>query len=404
MTAVLSSLALIVVATLSPGPWTDAAARPGGPGGSLADVILNVALFAPFGAALGRWGRSPAVTLLIGGLLASGLELAQLVVPGRITSLRDVGVDAAGTLAGWLLWRSRAAWIRPAPRAARRLAVAAACLASAVIVGTGLLLAPAPPGIRYFGHWTPEFDRVVAYRGQVLEAAIGGAPISPGPIRHSTEVRDRLLARAPLRLRAVAGPAPDGFAPLLAVMGRGHEVMMLAVDGNDLVYRFHTRGGAMGLDSPELRAPDAMDEVHAGDRLVIEVRPDGRGYCVDVNGVTTCGVGFTAGSGWELLLYRQALAPALHDIVSLLWIAALALPVGYWTRAGWESGLAAGWLAAALLVLPSVSGLALTPPAEIAAAFAGLAGGMWLRPRHREPMAPRVPTAIRSPSHLGGTR
>ena len=71
------------------------------------DVFNNLLLYAPFGfcAALvleSRWGRTVGIVgaVLLGVALSGGLELLQASVPLRVSSLRDVTMNGAGTLAG----------------------------------------------------------------------------------------------------------------------------------------------------------------------------------------------------------------------------------------------------------------------------------------------------------------
>lgn len=71
------------------------------------DVFNNLLLYAPFGfcAALvlePRWGRTAGLigAVLLGVVLSVGLELLQASVTLRVSSLRDVTLNGAGTLAG----------------------------------------------------------------------------------------------------------------------------------------------------------------------------------------------------------------------------------------------------------------------------------------------------------------
>jgi VanZ family protein len=71
------------------------------------DIFNNLLLYAPFGfcAALvlePRWGRSAAIigALLLGASLSLGLELLQASVSLRVSSLRDLSLNATGSLAG----------------------------------------------------------------------------------------------------------------------------------------------------------------------------------------------------------------------------------------------------------------------------------------------------------------
>src|ERR1035438_30803 len=77
------------------------------------DVILNVLLYIPLGAAAllalvrrNRLAVSLCGSVLIGFTLSTAMELAQLFDRGRVTSLLDVVTNTIGTLAGALL-----AWI-----------------------------------------------------------------------------------------------------------------------------------------------------------------------------------------------------------------------------------------------------------------------------------------------------
>jgi hypothetical protein len=301
-------------------------------------------------------------------------------VPGRVASLEDVLSNTVGTIAGWALWRTARIWVRPGPQAAGWLALAAAAVASAVLGVTGLLLEPSFPPTRYFGGWTHEFGHLRVYRGQVLEASLGGAGVPPGPISHSQELRSRLIGRETLRVRAVAGPPVAGLAPLLSIHDEHqHEVLLLGPDKDDLVYRFRTRAVAWGFDSPELRVPGAMRGIHAGEPLMVVVAPQRNGYCIEVNRTATCGIGFSAGSGWTLLLYGQGLPPSADGFLNALWMAGLVFPVGYWVCARWQYCLAITVLGAAVLLLPSATALVRTPPTELGTGLTALLGGAMLQ-------------------------
>lgn len=67
------------------------------------DAVENLVLFLPFGAALclRRW---PLHTATATGLAFSvSIESAQLVIPGRTTSIDDVIFNALGTAVGWTI-------------------------------------------------------------------------------------------------------------------------------------------------------------------------------------------------------------------------------------------------------------------------------------------------------------
>jgi hypothetical protein len=378
--ALSASLLLILFATLSPGAWTEWG---GGQArlwdGGLADVLINIALFAPFGTALGQRGRSALGALIVGATLAGAVETAQLVIPGRVSSLKDVCFDTVGTLVGWALWQSYPLWVRPRRQVAGRLALAAACIVTALVGLTGGLLRPSFPPTWYFGGWTNEFGDLESYHGHVLNASVGDVSIPPGLIAHSAEVRQRLVRGETLRVQAVAGPPVPGLAPLLSIHDEQHrEVLLVGPDRDDLVYRFRTLAASLGLDSPDISFKNALHGLAPEAPLTVEVATHGPAYCVEVNRESTCGLGFTAGSGWGLLMFHQ-LPPWTHPMLNILWLAALLVPVGYWACARWECALAAGMIAVALLLAPPWVGLVRTPVGELAGAAVGLMGGVVLQ-------------------------
>ena len=74
----------------------------------LAEIILNVLLFVPLGAALALRGVSVGRTVLAAVALSATIELAQLlVVSGRTTSVDDVLLNTAGA---WMGHAALSAW------------------------------------------------------------------------------------------------------------------------------------------------------------------------------------------------------------------------------------------------------------------------------------------------------
>src|SRR2546422_76371 len=78
-----------------------------------ADVLLNVTLFLPLGAALALSGRSLWRCALLGALLSACIEFAQLFIPGRDSSLGDVMANTLGTTLGAALVRTAPVWFLP---------------------------------------------------------------------------------------------------------------------------------------------------------------------------------------------------------------------------------------------------------------------------------------------------
>ena len=67
------------------------------------NVIGNIFLFLPLGAALRLLGLRSRATVLAGFCLSAAIEITQLFIPGRTTSADDVLCNTVGALVGCLL-------------------------------------------------------------------------------------------------------------------------------------------------------------------------------------------------------------------------------------------------------------------------------------------------------------
>jgi len=101
----------------------------------IADVLVNIILFLPFGAALAAGGVSLPRCGLAAALLSASVEFAQLWIPGRDPSLGDVVSNTLGGGLGAVLVATAPYWlVTPRARAAR-LCWAAALVSAAVCYG-----------------------------------------------------------------------------------------------------------------------------------------------------------------------------------------------------------------------------------------------------------------------------
>lgn len=343
-----------------------------------ADFIRNVLLFLPFGVALARRGAGLLATGLVALVFSAAIELAQLVIPGRYANGADLGGNVAGAILGAAVQRSAPHWLWPGPRGADRLALAGAGTLAAVVIGTGLLVAPALPDAEYFAGLAPELGHMARYGGRVREAALGDLPLPDGRVEGSEQLRALWLSGATLRIDAEAGPPTDSLAPLLTLHDALHrEVLVLGVDGDDLVVRGRNRAQVVGLDRPSLRFANALEGTKVGAPLTITARRDGHGFCIGLGARSACPLGFTAGSGWRLLWTPQGLPAPTRDWLNGLWLAAFALPIGLWLRPT-SSGATALTVAGCALLAAPLAGLLRTPSYELGAAAAGLLAGLAL--------------------------
>jgi len=344
--------------------------------GTVADGALNAALFLPLGAALSIVGWRPLSALALGAGFSLSLETAQFVIPGRDPSLSDVLFDTLGTALGIALARSTSLWWRPKPRVAEILSIAGALVMGSVLALTGLLLGPSFPEDTYYGGLAPRFGHLEWYGGRVLEVTLDGLEIPSGVIASSAEVRQRLVSEATIHVRARAGPRPPGLAPLFTIHdGNQREILLLGVDGDDVVYRYRTRATAWGLIGPEIRARGALRRIAWRDPLFIRVHRDGSRFRVSVNMTEHCGLGYTSGIGWTFLLGGQSLPLWLQPALNVGWLAVLLFLAGRWVRFSWASASAIVLLLASLLMLPPFVGLLPTPGTELVGALCGFLAG-----------------------------
>jgi len=356
--------------------------------GALADGVLNAALFLPLGAALSVAGWRAWRNIALGALLSCGLETAQFVIPGRDPSLSDVLFNTLGAALGAALAHSAPAMWRPTPRRADLFSIAGALGAASVITLTSVLLAPSFPEDVYYGGWTPRFGHLEWYGGRVLQASVDGLEIPPGVLQSSQQVRQQLLANAAIHVLARAGPRPQGLAPLFTVHDQHHrEILLLGVDEDDIVYRYRTRAVAWGFVGPEMRARGALRGIGWRKPLAVIVYPTGNGHCVGVNATERCGLGYTIGTGWALLLSNQPVPLWLRPTLNVVWLVVLFFPTGIWARFGWAFVAAAALSLAGLLLLPAPIGLLPTPRAELFGAIAGFLAG-WATGTNLRPVPP----------------
>ena len=121
--ALACSIGAILMVTLTPAPRAENELQlaplihlGGRTSATTTDVLANIGgntlLFVPLGAALCFLGLRIRTTILVAGGLAALVEVAQLLVPGRTTSVDDLLLNTLGALLGHLLV---GAWLRSRP-------------------------------------------------------------------------------------------------------------------------------------------------------------------------------------------------------------------------------------------------------------------------------------------------
>ncbi len=396
------AVAAILFATLRPSPGQDleewAHCLICGSRGT-ADVIVNVILFLPLGAAFVMAGARVRGATILAALLSLGIELTQMWIPGRDPSYGDLLFNTVGGALG--AWATTVAplLLYPGERRAARFSLAVAAAAAGVVGATGYILSPSFPATQYYGQWAANLGHLEQYDGRVLAATLGTIPIPPNRIAETDTVRSLLLGGAPLHITAIAGTPPAALAPLISIYdNHQQEIVLVGPDGDDLVYRFRTHATVLRLDQPPLRAPGALRGTAPGDTLRVAVTEDAGKFCLAVGDDASCGHGFRASEGWALLYFSDSFTPALRVLLGFLWLGMLVFPFGYWFRRGWESVTGGAVLLGALVPLPARLGLLPLSASE----WAAVAGFLLLARLARQWVQRRELEPKRTPFHSPG--
>ncbi|MGE0354920.1 MAG: VanZ family protein [Gemmatimonadales bacterium] len=376
--------ALIAALTLYPNPsavplvaatpvWCIVCGRLG-----LVDVLLNVILFLPLGAGLGVLGLRfrHAVLLLFGTTLA--VEVLQLWIPGRDSSLSDLLSNTLGGSLGFLLATTWRRLLLPAPAPARRLALGWMGGWLGLQLFSSWALQPSMPRSTYFGQWAPELGQFDQYTGRVDSVTLGGLPLGGTALPETDSVRALLLrGGALLRVRALSGTPTERLAPIFSIFDDAQRnILLLGEIGRDVVYAERDRLARLRLRSPVFLLPYALP---AGPGLPVTLeatRRDGRieirtAYTTADSVTHTAQVTMQLSPSWSwafVLPWGHTLGMET-GVVTMLWLAVLFLPAGYWTHrarlllrspGGGSKRLGPG---ATLLGLVLVAGLAAMPVA-----------------------------------------
>jgi hypothetical protein len=352
----------------------------------LGDFIANVVLFIPPALALRFWGWP--VRRIIGGLflMSVAIELIQLHIPGRDSTLGDVASNTLGAALGvGLAW-----WWPRRGRSTGWALIAVAAVMGGIACG-GLVLRPRFPADAYYGQWDADGSPYEPYHGRVLSAAIGGMPIPLGMIPDSRAVREHLQSGDTLRVRAIAGPPPPVLTQLFGIgdsrllLG----VVLLGVQRSDLVFMVTTGAPSLRLREPDLRWPHALDSVVQGDTLDIRAWVAGGSYCVRLNGRSRCGLAYAPDGLWKLIHPLPGRVAGAEKAVDFLFLLLLGIPAGLLTPRRWTGAGAPLVLLLGVALLPPIVGLAPITALDLAALAVGVALGA---------LVPEGAAALKGPS------
>jgi len=297
------------------------------------DALLNVLLFVPLGLSLCYMGQSRRLVLLTAFLTSSIIELLQLGIPGRESSVGDVITNTAGACLGILLYSTWRTLLLPTPAQARRCAVGAAVLWTILAAGTMWCFEPAPTERPYYGQWSPEDVYPANYRGSVYSARTGGVLIPAGRIPNPIPLRQQLRANSQaIQITTCTGPPTEKLASIVSVADDGHqEILLVGQWGTSLVFRTRMRANRLRLRNFGVALSDVLRD--SGHVVDIEARRSSTMFDVratDDRGTRRRVVPITPRLGWTLVAPFPPVLGGVWDLVSAGWLVLVLIPSGYW--------------------------------------------------------------------------
>ena len=304
------------------------------------DALLNVLLFVPFGLSLRLLGKSYIRIVITGLLMSASIELLQLVIPGRDSSLRDVVTNTIGAGLGALLWSHWRAILLPSVKTAPGLAVGAVLCWLALSLGTVWSFQPSLPERAYFGQWAPADVYPSSFRGSILSATVNSVDIPAGRSLHSASLRQALGAdSSSTQVVAEFGAAPEELSSIVSVADDRHrEITLIGQKGTALVFRRRMRASELKLRNFGITLTNAS--IDSGDVLTIEWSRSPRMQSIRVqgpHGIQRRSVSTTPRLGWTLFVPFSPILGPSSDLIAATWLVLMVLPTGYYAGASYAT-------------------------------------------------------------------
>jgi VanZ family protein len=394
MVLALTALAVIALTTLRPSPaqvqqvaetsWRCLVCGDAG----VTDVLLNLLLFFPLGAALSglQWPTARAVGSMLALTLAIEATQATLLA-GRDPSLSDVLANTAGGLGGYLAAARLGLLLSPTRPTSRLAAGSWLAIAITIWLATGAALRPeASEATPWVGQWLREWPGHDRFPGQLLTATVNGRDVPNDPLPEPPRFDGEVTLT--LRLIRHGNAAPSRPASLLRVVdGRGRLQLAVTQRAEDVQTTIHAHASAWRVRTPTWRFADAM-AIPADvpwrmewrwhpDRVELQSGPD------DGSPMRQRSIRLSVGLGWVFVHpFAAAIDASRINGWTVLWLALWGVPLGWWL--GWLRQREAALWAAVVIGSYCAASVAGRLPIRgwevlvlLAWVMAGATGGKW---------------------------
>jgi hypothetical protein len=297
----------------------------------VADVLVNLLLYVPYGVGLTMLGMRPTRALALVLATTFAVELLQYrVLVGRDGTLSDVLTNTLGGTSGIVVarhWRSLAL---PTPRSSALLAAGWAVVWAGVLAISAYALAPTADTAGAVVWWKPVMPPFQQFQGALDAVVVDG---------RSTVNREILPPPSPsesvsVAIRVAAEPTRVASAPIVWIGHGDSEDVVLLRARHDLVARFKVRGSAWRLVSPTFLLPGAF-----GSREPRQVRATMAGHVLTLtaaapNASQARSITLGPTLGWALLVPSFVRVGPRYHWYSLAWMTVFLFPLGYWAGRG----------------------------------------------------------------------
>jgi len=368
------------------------------------DFGLNILLFIPLGFGLRLAGvRRRTAWLLVAGATVTIEALQYSVIAGRDSDLSDILSNTLGGSLGILAADARRRLIMPSLAAAIRLSVGGALVWCAATACIQWALSISLPHSIYYEQVAPQLGQFSTFSGKVITAAFNGAPFPGGRLsaQASAAMRDDLVAgNTHLSAVMTTGSPPRRLAPVLSVFDDQHrEIFVLGQRHRDLIFQMRRHTDDWGLRSPSMvlagalpSQPRTSDTLRISATVDADADADAPRIAVESSaGRAERRIGTGIWQAWSLLLPDEGRYGRFATPVTLLVVAVMFAPLGYWggrVSLHASTGRAAGpailtWLAT-LAIIPWIA-RSLAAPWPVWAAGAAAIAFAWIAARWMSP-------------------